>query len=97
MTDNKPSKEEQILAVVKDTLTAIAKDTYTPPELKHPLSMETINRMRECFSMIVKRQQELASARGVEFNQRPRYVDEPDDTFVISLDAFRDSTKKKDD
>jgi len=96
MTDTKPSQEEEILMMIKHTLTAIAKDTYTPPDRDHPLSLETINQMRACFGVIVRRQQELAKARGVEFNDRPRFVDEPKDTFVVSLDEFRDSTRKDD-
>ena len=93
---NNPGKEEEILQLVKGTLTAIAKDTYTPPELTHPLSSDTINQIRNCFTVITQRQQELARARGEEFNDRPRYIDEPSDTFVVSLDDFRDSTKKED-
>ena len=92
-----PDQEEEVLQLVKDTLTAIAKDTYTPPELTHPLSSDTINQIRQCFTVITQRQQELAKARGVEFNDRPRYIDEPSDSFVVSLDDFRDSTKKKED
>ena len=92
-----PDREEEVLQLVKSTLTAIAKDTYTPPELTHPLSSDTINQIRQCFTVITQRQQELAKARGVEFNDRPRYIDEPSDTFVVSLDDFRDSTKKKED
>ena len=92
-----PDREEEVLQLVKNTLTAIAKDTYTPPELTHPLSSDTINQIRQCFTVITQRQQELAKARGVEFNDRPRYIDEPSDTFVVSLDDFRDSTKKKED
>ena len=93
---NGPDREEEVLQLVKNTLTAIAKDTYTPPELTHPLSSDTINQIRQCFSVITQRQQELAQARGVEFNDRPRYIDEPSDSFVVSLDDFRDSTKKED-
>ena len=96
MNDQDISKEEEILQLVKNTLTAIAKDTYTPPELTHPLSSDTINQIRACLSMVTKRQQELAISRGEEFNDRPRYIDEPNDTFVVSLDDFRDSTKKED-
>ncbi len=96
MSDQNISNEEEILQLVKSTLTAIAKDTYTPPELTHPLSSDTINQIRNCFVVITRRQQELAEARGVEFNDRPRYVDEPNDTFVVSLDEFRDSAKKED-
>ena len=94
--NNGPGREEEVLQIIKDTLTAIAKDTYTPPELTHPLSGDTINQIRNCFAVITQRQQELARARGEEFNDRPRYIDEPNDTFVVSLDDFRDSTKKED-
>jgi hypothetical protein len=93
---NSPGKEEEILQLVKNTLTSIAKDTYTPPELTHPLSSDTINQIRSCLTVITQRQQELAEARGEEFNDRPHYIDEPNDTFVVSLDDFRDTTKKED-
>ena len=97
MSETPPSKEEEILKIVKATLTAIAKDTYTPPELTHPLSSDTINQIRHCFSVIVEREQELAKDRGVEFKDRPRYIDEPQDSFVVSLDAFRSTTDEKED
>ena len=97
MSDQDISTEEEILQLVKSTLTAIAKDTYTPPELTHPLSSDTINQIRDCFTVITRRQQALAGARGEEFNDRPRYIDEPNDTFVVSLDDFRGSTKKEED
>lgn len=97
MSKEQPSREEEILQIMKNTLSAIAKDTYTPPELTHPLSSDTINMMRECFAVITRRQQELGKARGKEYNQRPRYIDEPSDTFVVSLDDFRGSTQKKEE
>ncbi len=96
MSDQNISTEEEILQLVKSTLTAIAKDTYTPPELTHPLSSDTINQIRNCLAVITRRQQALAGERGEEFNDRPRYIDEPNDTFVVSLDDFRDPTKKED-
>ena len=96
MSDQNISTEEEILQLVKSTLTAIAKDTYTPPELTHPLSSDTINQIRNCLAVITRRQQALAGKRGEEFNDRPRYIDEPNDTFVVSLDEFRDSGKKED-
>ena len=96
MSDQDISTEEEILQLVKNTLTAIAKDTYTPPELTHPLSSDTINQIRSCLTVITQRQQELARSRGEEFNDRPRYIDEPKDTFVVSLDDFRGSTKEED-
>ncbi len=96
MSNKDISKEEEILQLVKNTLTTIARDTYTPPELTHPLSSDTINQIRNCFSVITQRQQELARARGEEFNDRPHFIDETNDSFVISLDDFRELAKKED-
>lgn len=96
MSNKDISKEEEILQLVKNTLTTIARDTYTPPELTHPLSSDTINQIRNCFSVITQRQQELACARGEEFNDRPHFIDETNDSFVISLDDFREMAKKED-
>ena len=48
------SKEQRILRMVKKTLTDVAKDTYTPPEMRHPLSEQTINNIREVkFSPLI--------------------------------------------
>ncbi len=96
MSNKDISREEEILQLVKNTLTTIARDTYTPPELTHPLSSDTINQIRNCFSVITQRQQELARARGEEFNDRPHFIDEANDSFVISLDDFRELAKKED-
>lgn len=36
MSKDTLSKEQQILQLMKKVLTDVAKDTYTPAELKHP-------------------------------------------------------------
>ena len=84
------SKEQHILRLVKKTLTNVAKDTYTPPGLKHPLSEHTINSIRDCLSLISKREAEIMG----DNNARPRFVDEPQGTVVVSFD--KDKQKKED-
>ncbi len=86
----KQSKEKRILRMVKKVLTDVAKDTYTPAELKHPLSAGTINGIRECLAMISVREGELHG----ESSSKPRFIDEPNDTVVVQLDTL--SNKKKD-
>jgi hypothetical protein len=83
------SKEQRILRLVKKVLTEVAKDTYTPPELRHPLSENTINGIRECLSLISARESELNGAS----TQKPRFIDEPQDTVVVQFDT---SGSKKD-
>jgi len=80
------SKEEEILQVMKKVLTDIAKDTYTPADLKHPLSENTIISIRDCLALITSREAELAKEAGRDNNMRPRYVDEPSSSVVVKLD-----------
>lgn len=84
------SKEEQILRAVKTVLTNVVKDTATPPEMKHPLSDNTINAMRDCLALISQREQELADESGRSMDMRPRYVDEPkpQGDVVVSIDKI---------
>ena len=86
MSKDTLSKEEQILQVMRKVLTDIAKDTYTPADLKHPLSEGTINSIRDCLVLITGREAELAKEAGRENNMRPRYVDEPASSVVVKLD-----------
>jgi len=85
MSKDTYSKEEEILQVMRKVLTDIAKDTYTPADLKHPLSESTIISIRDCLSLISSREAELASEAGRENNMRPRYVDEPSNSVVVKL------------
>ena len=80
------SKEEQILQVMRKVLTDIAKDTYTPADLKHPLSESTIHSIRDCLSLISSREAEIAEDSGRESKMRPKYIDEPSSSVVVKLD-----------
>ena len=85
MTSQESSKERQILRMMKRVLTDIAKDTYTAPGLKHPLSDNTILSIRDCLALISARERELTEAAGETMNLRPRYSDEPRKTVVVPL------------
>jgi len=90
------SKEERILRMMKRVLTDVAKDTHTTPGLKHALSENTIQGIRECLALIVAREQELAEASGRGMNMRPRFIDEPKTKVSVKLDvdALKQGLKK---
>lgn len=88
------SKEEEILQVMRKVLTDVAKDTYTPADLKHPLSKTTIESIRDCLALISSREAELATEAGRESAMRPRYVDEPSSSVVVKLDSSNFKPKK---
>jgi hypothetical protein len=97
MADQEPSKEERILRILKRVLTDVAKDTYTRPGHRHPLSDDTVKGIRDCLSLITARESELAEAAGRPMKMRPRFVDEPQTSVVVNLDTATRKSKKKDD
>ena len=87
------SKEQRILRMVKKVLTDIAKDTVTPPGLKHPLSEQTIYGIRECLELITARESELLKEAGQSNTQKPYFIDEPQKNVNVSITPI---TKNKD-
>ena len=79
------SVEEKILRMLKRVLTDIAKDTSTPPGMKHPLSANTIRSIRDCLNLISARETELATESGRPSRVRPEYIDEPKKTHIVTL------------
>jgi hypothetical protein len=85
MATNEMSQEERILRMVKRVLTDIAKDTSTPPGMKHPLSDKTIQGIRDCLSLISSREKELAEGAGRPSRSRPEFIDEPKKSQVLTF------------
>jgi len=88
MASDELSAEEKILRMVKKILTDVAKETFTAPGLKHPLSDDTIRNIRECFGLITAREAELARANGRPMSMRPHFIDEPKDQVVVPIDKI---------
>lgn len=95
MTEENLTKEERVLRAMKRVLTNIAKDTYTRPGYRHPLSDGTVNDIRNCLSLITAREAELNEAAGRAMNDRPRFVDEPQSSVVVPLKIPTNKDKNK--
>ena len=85
MSADSLSQEERILRVIKRVLTDIAKDTSTPPGMKHPLSDQTIQGIRDCLSLVAAREKELAESSGRTSRARPEFIDEPKKSQVVTF------------
>jgi len=85
MSTNEFSQEERILRIMRKVLTSVAKDTYTKPGLKHPLSEDTIVSIRDCLALISARERELLESSGKSADQRPHFIDEPQTSVVVPL------------
>ena len=64
------TKEQRILRACKRVLTDVAKDTVTPAGMKHPLSENTIQGIRDCLQLIAAREAELLAEQGNESTSR---------------------------
>ena len=78
------TKEQQILIAMRKTLAAIVKDVTPPPGMKHPLSPQTIEDVRQCLGLISAREKELADEQG-RGGERPYYADQPQAAQVVPI------------
>lgn len=90
-TDDKVT-EKRIMVMMRQVLSAVARDTVPPPGMKHPLADSTIEGIRDCLALISARERELNIDLGEESTVRPRYVDEVQTSKVVPLDSL---TKNK--
>jgi hypothetical protein len=96
MTDTS-KKEREILVVMRKVLAQIIKDT-TPPSraMKHPLTDQTIQDVRECLGLISLRERELADAAGAG-RERPYFTDEKVAAEVVPIGRVGKPPSKTED
>jgi hypothetical protein len=87
------SKEREVLMIMRKVLAQIVKDT-TPPSraLKHPLSDQTIQDIRNCLGLISARERELADLAGIAM-EKPYYADDKPAAEVVSINRIGRSRK----
>ena len=78
------TKEQEILITLRKVLSEILKEITPPPGMKHPLSEQTLQDVRNCFGLIAAREHELAQAQG-RGGERPHYVDEARQSEVVPI------------
>ena len=81
------SKEQQILRAMRKTLTSIVRDAAPRDGISSPFSPDTVENIRMCLGFISAREAELAEVLGLSRNERPHYVDEPQDAQPLEFMA----------
>jgi hypothetical protein len=89
LMSNSHSKEREIMIVMRKVLTSIVREV-TPQHkgLRHPLSDQTIQDIRNCLGLITAREKELADAEGRSAEERPYFIDEPQQTKVVPISTI---------
>ena len=93
--EDKISKEQRILLVMRKLLGSIVRETTPNPGMKHVLSENTREDIRMCFGLISARERELAEGAGINLEMRPRYSDQPSTSSVVSMDTLRKKTSQQ--
>lgn len=82
------SKEREILMIMRKVLAQVIKDTTPATKaMKHPLSVQTIENVRNCLGLISTRERELADVAGVAA-EKPYFTDEKPSAEVVSIDSI---------
>jgi len=84
------SKEHQILTTLRKVLSDVVRETTPPPGRPHPLTPQTIDKVKLCFQLITSREKEIIEAEGGEMSKRPRYADEPETSHVVQFTKPKD-------
>jgi hypothetical protein len=82
------SREARILRVMRFVLTSVIKETATPPGMKHPLSEQTIEDIRQCLALIAARERELSEEEGRPQTDRPYFTDEPSTSATVPVEKI---------
>lgn len=84
MSNDQLSKEQRILRAMRKTLASVIKDVTPKSGYLSPLSDETVEGIKECFTLISIREKELADELGLNA-AKPYYVDEVQTATVVSF------------
>ncbi|MCU7834899.1 MAG: segregation and condensation protein A [gamma proteobacterium symbiont of Taylorina sp.] len=79
------SKDQQIMVAMRKTLANVVKETTPEPGMIHPLSKDTVDDIKACFSLIAARERELMEEMGIENKARPHFTDENKTADVIKF------------
>ena len=83
--DSETSKELKILVTLRKVLSSVVREITPEPGMRHPLSEQTMEDVRQSFALIAAREKEIADAAGKPSLHRPRFTDETPSSNVVKL------------
>ena len=84
MSNDELSKEQRILRAMRKTLASVIKDVTPKTGYLSPLSDDTVEGIKECFTLISIRERELADELGMAA-AKPHYTDEVKTATVVNF------------
>lgn len=91
------SKEHTILVTLRKVLSSVVREITPEPGMPHPLSQQTMEDLRQVFTLIAAREREITLELGKPSLHRPHYVDEPKKANVVKLHGMGQNKNKSDE
>ena len=83
--DQEISKELQVLVTMRKVLSGVIRDITPEPGMKHPLSAQTMEDVRQCFALITAREKEINEHAGMPSQHRPQFTDDKNKANVVQF------------
>lgn len=87
-------KELDVLVALRKIISGVVREITPDPGMRHPLSDQTIEDVRQGFILIAAREKEITEAMGKPSLHRPLYKGDTPKTNVVKLHGIK---SEKDD
>jgi len=87
-------KELDVLVALRKVISSVVRDITPDPGMRHPLSDQTMEDVRQGFILIASREKEITDKMGKPSLHRPMYKGDTPKTNVVKLHGMK---QKKDE
>ncbi|HED33174.1 MAG TPA: segregation and condensation protein A [Gammaproteobacteria bacterium] len=94
--DKDLKKELDVLVTLRKVISGMVREITPDPGMRHPLSDETLEDVRQSFMLIAAREKEISETMGKPSLHRPQYKGDTPKTTVVKLHGLK-SVKKDDE
>ena len=88
-------KELDVLVTLRKVLSGVVREITPDPGMKHPLSEQTMEDVRQGFMLIAAREKEITEAMGKPSLHRPMYKGDTPKTNVVKLHGLKSSNDEE--
>jgi len=88
-------KELDVLVALRKVISGVVREITPDPGMRHPLSEQTIEDVKQGFILIAAREKEITEAMGKPSLHRPLYKGDTPKTNIVKLHGLK-SVKNED-
>jgi len=87
--NHEAEKELEVLGVLRKVLSGVVRELTPEPNMRHPLSDNMIEDIRQSFILIASRENEINETAGTASTRRPQFIDDPKTAKVVQFHGLK--------